>query len=154
MTECIRPDRLDFTFRKSELTGLEVALEDYREREKQHFTYEEAIAVEKKLKNTGWRLPTRSEWVLLCEEFGQKNGRLDSNILQESLKINFNGRIGGGGILCSADSTGLYWSSTTCGSSNAYALYLDPFSVISAYNDAQYQGFSIRLVKGGRNEKI
>lgn len=60
---------------RSELAKVLIAPEDYVEDEKKYFTWEEACEIKDKL-NNGWRLPTRSEWVLICEEFGQKRWSL------------------------------------------------------------------------------
>ena len=63
---------------KSKLLPIEIAANDYWEAsdddsdpavvngKKRYFTWDEAMAIEA----SGWRLPTRTEWMRLCIEFG------------------------------------------------------------------------------------
>lgn len=141
---------------KSKLTGLIVAPENVgREHTKRgteldgkvYFTYDEAMELEKNLPD-GWRLPTRSEWVLLAEEFGQDEaGELDSNIFAEKLNLPLTGYFYGGSL--GNTGVGFYWSRTTY-SSYAYSAYCLLFysSGVSPqdYYGKRY-GFAVRLVK-------
>ena len=78
----------------SKLANIEIAPGDYVEGGL--FTWEEALEIEKNLSD-GWRLPTRSEWALIAEEFGQdENGELIAEVLRKKLSL--------GGCY--------YWSST------------------------------------------
>lgn len=120
---------------KSKLANIEVASEDYYEidsngTKKTEFTWDEAM--ELKLPD-GWRLPTRSEWVLLAEEFGQdKNGELNSQIFMDKL-----------GLSLSEDVYGVWWSSSVY--SGTYAYYL----IMGASNmypqSTHYKGYSFAL---------
>lgn len=132
----------------SHLAHVIIAPEDYAEDDKKYFTWEEACAIEKKLGN-GWRLPTRSEWVLICEEFGQKDGGLDYEALVKNLGLARNGFQSTGSLFYAAGYEGNYWSSTPYSDTSwAYYLnfygtyYINPSSVSS-----RYVGFSVRLVK-------
>lgn len=146
---------------ESKLANLQVALTDYYEfsdetnatvvdGKKKYFTYNEAMEVQKNLEDRGWRLPTRSEWVLLCEEFGQDDdGLLSPKKLEENLRL-----IRGGGVylntgsLRDAGDISLYWSATTYpNATSAYYLHFDSTNVYpSDYND-RFSGFSVRLVR-------
>lgn len=134
---------------KSELAKVLIAAVDYVEGDKKHFTWDEACALEKKLGN-GWRLPTRHEWALIVEEFGQKGGRLDAKTLIKNLGLGLNGGDwhDDDGV-CFAGSYGLYWSSTPY-SNGTYAYYLyfgSTTSVNPSYYSARQIGVSVRLVK-------
>ena len=141
---------------RSKLTGLIVAPEDvdfrinqfgHEHDGKYYFTYNEAIGLEKHLPD-GWRLPTRSEWVLLCEEFGNdEDGELSADRLVEKLNLKVNG-------YCSDDmcygkgSYGRYWSKSIGYATYGYNLYFNTFGNVSPqdYSNKRY-GFSVRLVK-------
>lgn len=134
---------------RSELAKVLIAPVDYADGDKKHFTWDEACALEKKLGN-GWRLPTRSEWALICEEFGQRNGALDSKVLMDNLKLEMNGidYFDGDGA-CSPGVCGYYWSSTPYSSaSDVYDLYFHGTTNIYPSNsDLRQNGCSVRLVK-------
>lgn len=119
---------------KSESTGLIIAPEDVEIDGETAFTWDEAMALEKEGKiPEGWRLPTRHEWIMLIEEFGQdEGGAIDGSKLEKRLNLE--------------DSYGYYWSSTAISSSQAYSLY---FYSSSAYMNSsnKYYGFSVRCVK-------
>lgn len=130
---------------KSKLTGLIIAPEDYIEGDKWHFTFDEALQINRKLKD-GWRLPTRSEWALICEEFGQKDGELDADTLVNNLTLGKNGYVVNGS-LANASSDGNYWSSTASSSTSAYALHFDSSSVAPSSSNYRYFGRSVRCVR-------
>lgn len=141
---------------KSKLTGLIVAPENVgREHTKRgteydgkiYFTYDEAMKLEKNLPD-GWRLPTRSEWVLLAEEFGQdENGELEGDILAEKLALPLTGYFRGGSLYNTGH--GYYWSRTTdsSGAYDAYYLYFVSSGVNPQSDDDKEYGFAVRLVK-------
>lgn len=130
---------------KSKLANVIIAGCDYTEGDKKYFTWDEAMALKDELTG-GWRLPTRSEWMLICEEFGQKDGRLNGNTLIENLGVCKNGTRLGNGYINFKDEMGYYWSSTTCFKGRYYMAFDRD---ISANNntDPQLNGFSVRLVK-------
>lgn len=133
---------------KSKLANLLIAPEDYIEGEKKHFTYDEAIAIEKKL-NNGWRLPTRHEWALICEEFAcGSDGRLDPELLTKNLGLDKKGYVIDGS-LNGVGSNGSYWSRTVYSgnSQGAYNLYFYSSGVYPANANNRCYGFSVRLVK-------
>lgn len=138
----------DKTGIRSKLTNLIIAPEDYTDGNKKYFTWDEAMELQKDLPD-GWRLPTRSEWALLCEEFGQKDGELDAYTLATNLKLNRNGWYDFEDKY--ADLTGsdaYYWSSTPdSGTSYAYGLNFNASSVDPSNVGYRYYGQSLRLVK-------
>lgn len=131
----------------SKLAKVEIADRNYIEGDKEYFTFDEALEVEKKLKETGWRLPTRSEWVLICEEFGQKDGELNSKTLQSNLKLEMLGWSNGDELIdCYLE--GNYWSSTPYSSATrSYDLYFYASGVYPSNNLNRWYGFPIRLVR-------
>ncbi len=129
----------------SRLAGVEIADRNYTEGDEDHFTFDEALEIEKKLKSTGWRLPTRSEWALICEEFGQENGMLNALILSKALNLDYGGYVNSSSLRL-AGSYGYYWSSTASTASYAYYLFFST-SVYPSYSSSRYVGFSVRLVR-------
>ena len=125
---------------KSETTGLIIAPEDVEIDGKTEFTWDEAMALEKEGKiPEGWRLPTRHEWTLIAEEFGQnENGELRGDVLDPRLNLKKDS---------DGDYYGRYWSSTAY-SSAAYAYYLTYHTTFvypqNYYN--KYNGFNVRCV--------
>lgn len=125
---------------KSETTGLIIAPEDVEIDGKTEFTWDEAMELEKEGKiPEGWRLPTRHEWALIAEEFGQdENGELRGDVLGPKLNLEKNSD---GGYY------GHYWSSTAY-SSSTYA-YNFNYSTSNTYpqnTSYKYFGFSVRCV--------
>lgn len=146
---------------ESKLANLQVALTDYYELsdnnnatvvdgKKKYFTYDEAMEVQKKLEDRGWRLPTRSEWVLLCEEFGQDDdGLLSPKKLEENLRLIRGGHVNlSTGSLRYAGLSSYYWSATTYPNATyAYALHFTSTNVYPSDYNARFYGFSVRLVR-------
>lgn len=125
---------------KSETTGLIIAPEDVEIDGKAEFTWDEAMELEKfgKLPK-GWRLPTRHEWVLIAEEFGQDNdGRLRGDVLGPKLNLKKDG---------DGKYYGYYWSSTAYSSATyAFLLYYYTSLVYPQNGDDKYLGFNVRCV--------
>lgn len=141
--------------RTSELAKVLIAPEDYIVGDKKYFPYDEACVIEKNL-NNGWRLPTRQEWVLICEEFGTKDGVYDIDTLIKNLGLEKHGLLYSGDDEPSyAGDYGYYWSSTPYSNYNSNAYYLF-FSSTSSISPSNYiyrnAGFSVRLVKDLQND--
>lgn len=133
--------------KRSELAKVIIAPEDYVEGDKKFFTWEEACTIKDKLKN-GWRLPTRSEWVFICEEFGQKDGCLDADTLVNSLGLERHGWQDEDCSLRTAGLGGFYWATTAYPSElYAYNLYFNSTNVDPSYYNNRWCGFTVRLVK-------
>lgn len=136
----------------SKLANVEIADRDYTEDDKAYFTFDEALEIEKKLKSSGWRLPTRHEWVLIVEEFGQINGELDGGALAQNLGLNYRG-VDIKTTVLGDESSGYYWSSTTRTTTGVYNLYLSRTGVGSSdYSNLGYR-MSIRLVRDLETKK-
>lgn len=132
---------------KLDFTKLEVMLVDYTEKNKKFFTYKEAMAVQKKMKN-GWRLPTRSEWTLICEELGQKKGEVVSEVLAKNLHICFCGYyVESEEIIKCINTRSKYWSSTSSCNTYAYCLDLDKGYRAEVSSLNKDYGLCIRLVR-------
>lgn len=141
----------------SKLAGVEIAAEDYVEGDKKHFTWDEAIEAVKKLGN-GWRLPTRKEWSLICEEFGcDEDGELSGALLAKNLNLEANGwKDYGNGSLNSSGTHGYWWSSTAYNTAYCYNLdYNTSDGLYSGYGSNRYYGISVRCVRdiNGKEEE-
>lgn len=132
----------------SKLANIQIADEDYHDGNKYLFTFEEALKIEESLKGMGWRLPTRSEWVLLCEEFGQEASEITSGILCDKLKLKKRGHYNYiSDSLYGEGSVGRYWSRTAYSGTDAYYLYFDSSNVGPQDYDYRGYGFALRLVR-------
>ena len=130
----------------SKLAHLEIASEDYTEGDKKHFTWDEAMKIGEKI-GDGWRLPTRHEWALICEEFGQKDGKLDSDTLIKNIGVGSHGGLNANGLY-NAGLNGLYWSATPhSNGNNAYYLNFNSGNLYPSSSVSRYFGYSVRLVK-------
>lgn len=138
----------------SKLAGVEIAAEDYVEGDKKHFTWDEAIEAVKKLGN-GWRLPTRKEWSLICEEFGcDEDGELSGGLLAKNLNLKANGWKDGNGSLDYSGSYGFWWSSTVSGTTGRYGLYYDTSDGLNSGNyDSRDRGSSVRCVRDANDKE-
>lgn len=138
------------TGKRSKLAKVIIAPEDYAEGDKKFFTWEEACAIKNKL-NNGWRLPSRSEWALICEEFGQKDGHLDVGTLEKTLALRRHGYLDDEGSLRNAGSAGSYWSATAYPVASALYAFNLGFSSAGVFPSDyvfRWYGFTVRLVKG------
>lgn len=120
---------------------------------KMYFTYDEAMELEKKvLKPNGWRLPTRSEWALLAEEFGQdKKGVLRKDLLMSRLGLTLTGDFSGGS-LNDTTTNGNYWSRTAASATHANNLNFNSVLIFPQDYSYKYNGFAVRAVKDIKEE--
>ena len=135
---------------ESDLLDIKIAPENYWEidedgNKEEYFTWDEAMEIQKKLPN-GWRLPTRSEWAILAEEFGtDDNGELDGTKLSEALDLPLSGDRSGGSTY-NQGSLGYYWSSVAYNNNIAYSLVLGSSSVSPQGYDNKWRGFTVRCI--------
>lgn len=135
---------------ESDLLDIKIAPENYWEidedgNKKEYFTWDEAMDIEKKLPD-GWRLPTRSEWAILAEEFGtDDNGELDGAKLSEALDLPLSGYRYGGSTY-SQGSYGYYWSSVAYNNNYAYNLLLNSSDVYPQDYYSKWNGFTVRCI--------
>lgn len=140
----------------SKSTNVEIAAEDYniggREVDGVHyFTHDEALEVQERLKDTGWRLPTRSEWVLICEEFGQKDGQLDAQTLYKNLNMGLMGFYDFEfGKLYNRTTDGHWWSATRSSATAANYLRTGTTNVHPQRSGNRGNGFALRLVRDAK----
>lgn len=133
----------------SKLAEVEIADKDYTEGDKKYFTFAEALEVEKKMEGTGWRLPTRHEWALICEEFANgEDDKLKPELLEKKLGLGKNGIYGPDEKqLYRPGNYAYYWSRSSDDSSYARSLYLTQTNVYPSLSLNRYRGFSLRLVR-------
>lgn len=138
----------------SKLAGVEIADQDYTEGDKEYFTFDEALEIEKGLKN-GWRLPTRHEWVLICEDLAlDEHGTLSSQKLRDKLGLSLKGffdlndeevyRLG---------ANAYYWSSVASTTTNGYALYFYATGVYPSNSFSRAVGFPLRFVRDLKEDR-
>lgn len=132
---------------KSKSTGLIIAPKDVDIDGVTTFTWDEAMRLGAEGKTPkGWRLPTRHEWALICEEFGmdEATGELSTEKLSKALNLP---RDEDGWL------RGHFWSSTAySGSTYAFTLNYAPSYVYPQGTSYKYYGFSVRLVKEVGND--
>lgn len=133
----------------SKLAEIEIADKDYTEGDKKYFTFAEALEVEKKMEGTGWRLPTRHEWALICEEFANgEDDKLKPELLKKKLGLGKHGyynpdikKVYNPGYNAN------YWSRSSLDSNYAFYLYFIDTDVYPSSYWTRYNGFSLRLVR-------
>lgn len=139
--------------KKSEMLDIEIADKNYWEYDdngdkKELFTWEEAMEIEGKLSD-GWRLPTRSEWVVLAEEFGvDECGELDKDIFMQSLSMGFTG-YRTAATVSYPTAGGWWWSRSAYSATRAYNLgfYSGSGSFYPQDHHLRWCGFAVRLVR-------
>lgn len=142
----------------SELTHLEIMCQDYTHDGQRYFNYEETKKIEESLTD-GWRLPTRHEWVLLCEEFGQNaKGQLTPDILKENLQLKCNGYYHKDRDDIKGITSRGYWRSSTVNATlnNDKHTYLLTTSKSVVNPDAlawEDDGYAIRLVRDIKDDR-
>lgn len=143
----------------SKLAKVEIAAEDCniggKEVDGRHyFTFDEALELQEKLKDTGWRLPTRSEWVLICEEFGQTDGELNPQTLYKNLNMSPTGFYDyEDGKLYNRTTVGYWWSTTRSSATNANYLGTSTTYVYPQNSNYRGYGFALRLVRDVEEEE-
>jgi len=131
---------------ESKLARVLIATNNYSENGKDHFNFDEALEIKGKL-NNGWRLPTRREWALICEEFGcDETGRLNGELLKNNISLPYSGFVVSG-QLSLVNRNGYYWSSTAKEPNDAYNLSFSSSGVIPFCHDLRFIKNSVRLVK-------
>lgn len=131
----------------SKLAEVGIADKDYTEGDKKHFTFEEALEVEKKMEGTGWRLPTRHEWALICEEFANgEDDKLKPKLLEEKLGLGKYGHCIEDEV-CSSGEIAYYWSRSSRNSSYAFYLAFNDVNAWPSGYSYRHYGRSLRLVR-------
>lgn len=116
--------------------------------EKKYFTFDEAQEWAAKLPD-GWRLPTRSEWCVLAEEFGNnpETGKLDPELLMKNLNLSLDGYMDfDDGKVHIQASCGYLWSGTTSSATYGFGLVFYSGNVLPANNYNRYNGFPVRCI--------
>lgn len=114
--------------------SLEIQLEDYKQGRDATFTYNEVM--ELKFED-GWRLPTRHDWVMICEAIGNTaDGALDKDKIIDELNLTED-----------KNGVGGYWTSTDYSVYHSYILSFN-MTVIDPedYSHKNY-ALAVRLVR-------
>lgn len=153
-TNCSHTWRTDGAY--SDMLGVVVAPENLvvtlpDGTEKKYFTFDEAQEYTTKLPD-GWRLPTRSEWCILAEEFGNnpETGKLDPALLMKNLNLSLDGYMDfDDNEVCSQASYGYLWSGTAGSAAGGYFLGFGSGSVFPAIYRSRFHGFPVRCIARG-----
>ncbi len=96
-------------------------------------------------------MPTRSEWTLICEEFGQKDdGELDTETLYKNLHMGPTGWLDEDGYLNGRTTYGGWWSGTAGSATRGRYLATYTGGVGAQYNNFRGDGFALRLVRDAK----
>lgn len=126
--------------------GIKLCRENYFKGKKTHFTFEEALEIDKEARKHGLRLPMVVDFEKLYAFYGLgENGEDTPKKLVDELGFQLAGAYSSGSLYLSG-SYGYYWSSTVYNSNYAYNLYLDSSSVSPQDNSNRYYGYSVRCV--------
>lgn len=133
--------------------GFYIAPENLKIEDKEHFTWDEAKEYEKKLEDTGWRLPTVGEWVQMYGKYGiDENGKDAPDNLMKSLSLPLAGDYYNGSYYYGG-SYGFFWSSTAYDTTNAYYLHFcSTFVYPQSYFNKSAYGFNVRMIKDKKEE--
>ena len=106
--------------------------------------------------SNGYRLPTNDEQVELRDNsvwvWGENNGVSGTYFVAKNGNYVFLPAAGyrSGTDVYYVDFSGIYWSSSAGGSSDAYCLSFGNSSVSADYGDYRYNGHSVRLVRDAK----
>ena len=135
------------TFATNDGKEMIIATENYVDGDKEHFTWDEAMALEKDGElPKGWRLPNAEEWAIIVAKYGYKDGAPNGDAFAERLGLVFAGYWNGANASYRG-TFGSYWSSSVSNSYGAYYLYFNSTGVSPAGNGDERRGYSVRCVK-------
>lgn len=126
--------------------GITLCRDDYFEGDKKHFTFNEALKIEKEAKKHGLRLPTAADFVKLYAFYGLGEDGVDTpRRFVDKLGFSCSGRRDDMGSNYDG-SNGYYWSSSVYDIYDGYYLYFSSSNVYSQGSDDKDYGLAIKFI--------
>lgn len=126
--------------------GITLCQDDYFEGDKKHFTFDEALKIEREAKKHGFRLPTVVDFEKLYAFYGVDEKRNDTpqRFINE-LGFTYAGYYNSA-TSCLVGTYGYYWSSSVYSTSNGYYLHFDTMDVYPQDYGPRYYGHSLKFI--------
>ncbi len=126
--------------------GINLCREDYFEGDKKHFTFDEALEIEKEAKKHGFRLPTVVDFEKLYAFYGLgEDGEDKPQKLVDELGFTYAGFYNGA-TLYYVGTYGLYWSSSIYNTYSSYNLSFDTSNVGPQNLNSKLSGLAVKFV--------
>lgn len=126
--------------------GITLCRDDYFEGDKKHFTFDEALKIEKEAKKHGFRLPTVVDFEKLYAFYGvDEKGEETPQRFIDELGFSYAGYYNGAS-LSSVGSYGYYWSSSVYDTNYGYRLNFDSSGVSPQGARNKYNGFAVKFI--------
>lgn len=145
-----RPKEFDWEKAKENLIetecGITLCRDDYFEGDKKHFTFDEALEIEKEAKKHGFRLPTRVDFEKLYAFYGiGEDGCNTPQRFIDELGFSYAGYYYGASEYY-VGSYGYYWSSSIYSTYYGYSLYFYSSNISPQYYTNKYYGFAVKFI--------
>lgn len=126
--------------------GITLCREDYFDGDKKHFTFDEALEIEKEAKKHGFRLPTVVEFEKLYAFYGLgEDGKDTIQRFIDELSFTYAGNYDGTS-LNNVGTNGYYWSSSIYSTYSSYLLYFNTSNVYPQDYSYKYLGFAVKFI--------
>ena len=131
--------------------GITLCREDYFEGDKKHFTFDEALEIEKEAKKHGFRLPTVVDFEKLYAFYGLgEDGKNTPQRFVDELGFSYSGYWNGTNTSASyVGSDGYYWSASVLSTNSGYHLNFDSSAVYPQNLNFKYLGFALKFIYEG-----
>ena len=137
--------------------GITLCRQDYSERYKKYFTFDEALEIEKEAKKHGFRLPTVQDFEKLYAYYGvDKDGNDTPQRFVDELGFSYSGYWDSASSSASdLGSYGYYWSSSVFDTGGGYLLYFNSSNVYPQYSNYKYYRLTLKFIydpEGAKDE--
>lgn len=126
--------------------GITLCRDDYTEGDKKHFTFDEALEIEKEAKKHGFRLPTVVDFEKLYAFYGLgEDGKDTPQRFKDELGFTDAAQrrtI----VVASVGTYGYYWSSSIYSTDYSYILLFNTSNVSPQDYDGKYFGFAVKFI--------
>lgn len=128
--------------------GITLCRQDYSERDKRYFTFDEALEVEKEAKKHGFRLPTVQDFEKLYAFYGLDKDRGDTpQRFVDELGFSYSGVWNGMDSSAGhVGSNGVYWSSSVYNTIYGYYLNFDSSNVYPQDSYYKSRGLTLKFI--------
>lgn len=125
--------------------GITLCREDYFKGDKNHFTFDEALDIEREAKKHGFRLPTVVDFEKLYAFYGlDEDGEDTPQRFKDELGFAYAGYYNG--TTFNVGTSGHYWSSSIYDTGYSYVLRFDTSSVSPKGYGSKYFGRAVKFV--------